>query len=65
MVHKHRSPKSKFAKDVSPMRGMIVTKNLVLSTETQASAPRIPAEKWKYNVMVKDNRDLFNNLHFC
>lgn len=30
------------------------------SWSSQASS----ADKWKYNNMVKDNRDQFNNLHF-
>lgn len=66
MGHKYRSTKSSFNKDVSPMRGYIANKPqesvVVRKTSTQEADS---SNKWKWNNMVKENRDTFNNLHFC
>ncbi|XP_017466684.1 PREDICTED: uncharacterized protein LOC108359360 [Rhagoletis zephyria] len=75
MVQKHRSAsKATLAKDVSPMRVMAVNKKALASSPATNTAARLSlptaaassknADKWKYNNMVNNQRELFNNLHF-
>lgn len=63
MVHqKTRSTKSSFNKDVSPVRGYASHKIDIVQTPVKVSPP---VDKWKYTNMIKDNRQAFNDLHFC
>lgn len=63
MVHQNtRSTKSSFNKDVSPVRGYVSNKIEVPEAHVKKSPP---IDKWKYSNMIKDNRQAFNDLHFC
>jgi len=79
MVQKHRcAHKATIAKDVSPMRNMAINKYALSSspkdtlgfmTGSRLSVPlaasAAPADKWKYNNMINQQRDQFNSMHFC
>lgn len=56
-----RSTKSSFNKDVSPVRGYVANKPEV----QQPAKVAPPVNKWKYTNMIRDNRQAFNDLHFC
>lgn len=69
MGHKQRSTKSSFKKDISPMRGCVANKasipEPVARKFSTAAAVSSESDKWKWNNLVKDNRESFNNMHFC
>lgn len=63
MVHQStRSTKTSFNKDVSPVRDCAANKIDIAKPPLKVSPP---VNKWKYSNMIKDNRQAFNDLHFC
>lgn len=79
MVHKNRSSRKSYpVVDVSPLRNRL---SVTANKYEMSSSPRIgyklevpsrpldssspSCNQWHYNNMIKNNREQFNNMHFC
>lgn len=47
------------------MRGYVANKAPEPVARKISTATAVPSDKWKWNNLVKENRDSFNNMHFC
>lgn len=81
MVHQNRTPSKAIpAKHLSPMRSDLVAggkyavscspvdsllRNTRLTVNHSSSSGMGSQSAYKYNHMVSNNREQFNNLHFC
>lgn len=71
MVHKARNASYVSGKDVSPMRnfqhksGQDPKTPPRMQVAVNATTVSPSADKWKYNKMIMNDRESFNNLHFC